>query len=497
MATILIVDDHVLNRQFLVALLGFDQHELLVAADGIEALALARARRPALIITDILMPNMNGYDFITQMRAEPSIADTPVIFYTSTYSMREAGVMADNCGVRWVLQKPATPELILQTVREALGLPLMPTPADAKPAPDRLAAIDGQFSAYLEQLEASCQLMSTLLSGVGRSGSEREPVRRIVQQQSQSLSDLQNLGLRLSALIGMGIEMSIERDPLRLLETGCRVARHISVARYAVIGIIDDAGERLAHLALRGLEPAVRDRLASLAPRSGVLGSLLDSRAAQRRSHLDGDPEVLGLPASHPPVHSFLGVPIASPGRSYGWLYLVDKLGADQFSELDERAVATVANQLAVAYENLALYEALQRQITQWRADVSAQVLHDSAAADRRAQQIAGVAHVTTAPDGVFQSWSATLPQLLGTAPGALPASLRDWLGMVEPADRVRVRSACFAAVRAGCPVDIDYHIRRGDGTLMHVRHVAEPVAGTAGRACWFSILQDLTGQQQ
>ncbi|MBC7860353.1 MAG: response regulator, partial [Burkholderiaceae bacterium] len=132
MATILIVDDHILNRQFLTALLGFDHHELLVAIDGAEGLAIARAQRPALIITDILMPNMNGFEFIRRMRAEAGIADIPVIFYTSSYSTREAGKMARACGVRWVLRKPSAPDLILQTVHEALGMPAAePGPASA------------------------------------------------------------------------------------------------------------------------------------------------------------------------------------------------------------------------------------------------------------------------------------------------------------------------------------------------------------------------------
>ncbi|WP_254452041.1 EAL domain-containing protein, partial [Duganella vulcania] len=91
----------------------------------------------------------------------------------------------------------------------------------------------------------------------------------------------------------------------------------------------------------------------------------------------DGDPAGLGLPASHPPVHSFLGVPIASRERVHGWLYLVDKLGADGFSEVDERVAATVAAQISVAYENLLLYEEIKRHHAQLTLDMNARIRLD------------------------------------------------------------------------------------------------------------------------
>ena len=131
MATILIVDDHVLNRQFLTALLGFGQHRLLAAADGQEGLLLARDARPDLIITDLMMPVMNGYEFVLALRADAdaALAAVPVIFYTSTYNLREARQMAKRCGANWVLQKPAAPDAILSAVDEALGLAAAPGPA--------------------------------------------------------------------------------------------------------------------------------------------------------------------------------------------------------------------------------------------------------------------------------------------------------------------------------------------------------------------------------
>jgi hypothetical protein len=76
-------------------------------------------------------------------------------------------------------------------------------------------------------------------------------------------------------------------------------------------------------------------------------------------------------------VHSFLGVPIASRERTHGWLYLVDKLGADGFSEVDERVAGTVAAQVAVAFENLLLYEEIKRHHAQLTLDMNARIRLD------------------------------------------------------------------------------------------------------------------------
>ncbi|UUZ55208.1 response regulator [Massilia sp. H-1] len=89
-ATILIVDDHVLNREFLITLLGYGGHRLVEAADGVEGLKMVKRERPDLIISDILMPNMDGYAFVTALHSDPETAQLPVIFYTANYRERRS-----------------------------------------------------------------------------------------------------------------------------------------------------------------------------------------------------------------------------------------------------------------------------------------------------------------------------------------------------------------------------------------------------------------------
>jgi len=380
-ATILIVDDHVLNRQFLMTLLGFSGHRLMEAASGIEALKLIEHDRPDLIISDILMPNMDGYEFVARVRENPETADVPIIFYTATYREREAVAVAQSCGVRWVLPKPSDPDVIMNTVQEALGTParsaqvqdyaaeLAAGGASAPPADTSLGGIGNKMAEYLDEVESSSQVISELAQHETPDG-EAERLRSMTQRLSNSLSSLQAVSLRLTALIELGIDLSAEREPQALVDIGCRVAQNICVAKYACIGVLNEAGDGLGWFSHCGT--AEQTRVLCSDPAAGVLKQVMAERQPVRRHCLPGDPCHLGLPAEHPPVHSFIGVPIASSTGVHGWLYLADKLGDDGFSEVDERIAVTVASQIAVSYENLKLYEEVRRSHAQLQQDMDA-----------------------------------------------------------------------------------------------------------------------------
>ncbi|HWJ96004.1 MAG TPA: response regulator, partial [Telluria sp.] len=133
MATILVVDDRPSNRAYLLALIGFTGHRTLQAADGAEALALVRRERPELVITDILMPTMDGYQFVQQLRADPQLAHTRVIFYSAVYAEPETAAMARSCGVSTILGKPADQQRLLDAIAAELGqvsaaAPALPSP---------------------------------------------------------------------------------------------------------------------------------------------------------------------------------------------------------------------------------------------------------------------------------------------------------------------------------------------------------------------------------
>ncbi|WP_428424089.1 PAS domain S-box protein [Methylibium sp.] len=127
-------------------------------------------------------------------------------------------------------------------------------------------------------------------------------------------------------------------------------------------------------------------------------------------------------------------------------------------------------------------------------------VLRERDAALHRAHVMARLAHVITLPDGSFETWSETLPPLIGVEPAGMPQSTHEWAGLVHPDDRSTFQSAGIAAGVTGMREDVEYRLRRADGTWLHVHHVIEPIPGPAGandRMRWFGTLQDITEQKR
>jgi len=124
MATILIVDVNSTDRRSYITLLSNFGHRLLEADDGVKALELARIELPDLIITDVLMPNMDGFTLVRGLQAEPLLAGVPIIFHTTNYDESEIHRLARASGVQHILRKPAEPHEILRAVNESLKYPV-------------------------------------------------------------------------------------------------------------------------------------------------------------------------------------------------------------------------------------------------------------------------------------------------------------------------------------------------------------------------------------
>ena len=156
MATILVVDDRPINRDLLVTLLRHGGHRLLEAATGKEALALVRAERPDLVLADILMPTMDGYQFVRHLRDDAEIARTRVVFHTANYFGSEARNLAAACGVRHVVAEPFEPAKLFETVNTVLQDPARaPEPLLTKQFDRKhLQLVSDKLVQKVEELEA-------------------------------------------------------------------------------------------------------------------------------------------------------------------------------------------------------------------------------------------------------------------------------------------------------------------------------------------------------
>ncbi len=327
MATILIVDDLSANRKLLVALLRCEGHRLVEAADGREALTAVRTKRPDLVITDVLMPVMDGYEFVRQLRLDPATSGIPVVFCTAHYGQREARALALSSGVSYVLTKPAEAEDVLQIVGRALsGAAQSIRPSDA---PQLSTAFD------------------------------REHLRLITDKLSEKSEDLRSANARLRALINIGLELASDRDPDRLLQNVCVAARDLFGATYVTLGILDRDDRTLQRFVVCGADCA--NWIETGDSPSGILGTVVAGRQTLRGENPGGDPATLQLPARHPEVQAYLAAPLASPTHVYGWICLVGNEGR-AFNEDDEQLVIALSGQVGRIYENDILYEVAKKR---------------------------------------------------------------------------------------------------------------------------------------
>jgi two-component system, cell cycle response regulator DivK len=116
---ILVVEDDADNRRIVVKVLTVEGYEVLEATDGRSALATARKERPDLIIMDLAMPGLDGWQAATQLKSDPKVADIPIIALTA-FAMRGDEERAREAGCDGYLSKPCRPQTIREVVRRYL-----------------------------------------------------------------------------------------------------------------------------------------------------------------------------------------------------------------------------------------------------------------------------------------------------------------------------------------------------------------------------------------
>lgn len=147
-------------------------------------------------------------------------------------------------------------------------------------------------------------------------------------------------------------------------------------AQYAALGIVDASG-RIERFITSGMDDETRRRIGALPEGHGILGLIIRENRSFRIADINTDPRRYGFPPNHPPMKSFLGVPITIKGISLGRLYLTNKIGSDDFSEEDRSLVETFALHAGIAMENARLHEQLQRLAVVDERERISKDLHD------------------------------------------------------------------------------------------------------------------------
>ena len=309
---ILVAEDDPEARELLALVLGTGDYDVLTASDGVEALNLLREEHPDLLITDIVMPRMDGYELVRHLREDDSTSKTPVIFCSASYHEREVRAMAKALGVITTLAKPYDVPTVHSVVRRALQ-----TPATAQTT------------------------LHTRTESNGVMGSQD----------------------RLSALVAFTRRLFTTVDAQSIPATTCRSSREILMAQCAQL-VVSVNGREAIRCRESGLAESAVQRLTSASLYKELLKTVEDGGSAIFPM-TPPDPVALERHAKPGEFVSMLGVPIASGSQVYGHLCVVNRIGLTGFSDEDLSVARAIAAQVAVACENAARHEALAIEIEQ------------------------------------------------------------------------------------------------------------------------------------
>jgi diguanylate cyclase len=450
MSTVLVVDDNATNRKLVTALLAFEGYDTFEARDGAEGLDTARRIRPDLVISDILMPSMDGYEFVRRLRADAELATTLVIFYTAHYHTREAQTLALQCQVSRVVTKPCASAELLSIISDVLTRKTAP----AGP-PDR-AAFDAKH------------------------------LRLLTDELSQTADKLSVANSSLAALVDLNVQLASERDRESLLRKVCGGARELLGASYAVLAVKGKEHGQGALTISSGTGAAMTSDPVRID--AGLLGKVFADRRSWRVATRDGTPVDAGLPRDFPPARALLAAPIVSLTRCYGWLCLAEKVGAAEFSAEDERMLAALCAQTGRIHENGTLYREVQTQAAQLL--VAMEERERTVVALRKSEE--QFRELAENIEDVFFLAQPDLAKAIYVSPGyeriwgrpahTLIENPSAWLDAIHPEDRTRTLKAHRRlAASPGSRVELQFRIVRPDGSIRWILTRIFPILGSDG----------------
>jgi signal transduction histidine kinase/DNA-binding response OmpR family regulator len=320
---ILMVDDSATNLLALESILQAPDRNLVSASSGDDALRYLLNNDVAVILLDVFMPGIDGLDTAELIRGRDKSRDIPIIFLTANSTGGRHLSRGYSLGAVDYIVKPIEPDILRSKV-----------------------AVFVELFKKTQEIQRQAELLH------------------------EKNLELENANLaRLNMLIELGQELATEHDPLRVLENFCRSARKIVEAQESAIGILNGDGRTLRYFFR--CAPAEENRSSNYVP--AVAQRALDTLMTKRRPLRlnEADDLLFSDEKISDSVRSFLGAPILTSSGVRGWIYLLNKLNAGDFTKADERLTATLVTQVAIAYENATLYSDAQLHASELQMEIS------------------------------------------------------------------------------------------------------------------------------
>ncbi len=341
MAKILVVDDNATYRKVVAMALGYEGHVVIEAGDGAEALALAGTEHPQLVISDVVMPSMDGYEFVRRLRSDPHLALTTVVFHTAHFGDHEAHELAARCQVSLMLAKPCDKADLLRVVRQGLNAPVAA-------APDPLQDFDHDHRRLITNKLAQ----------------KIEELQQEVEERKQAVARIRHLN-RVYAVLS-GINSLIVRVSTRdeLCKGACRLAVVQGHFRMAWIGMVEEVSGLVVPFAWSGeavdLQKSLRISATGSPEADGLVGTAVLTRLPQLCNDLrdPAAPVLYREELVNRGYRAILALPLVVNDRVAGCLLLVSE-EAGFFDAAEMRLLAELAGDISFALDHIEKSERL------------------------------------------------------------------------------------------------------------------------------------------
>ncbi len=445
---IILADDNADMRDYVRRLLSGQGYEVEAVSDGEAALAAARGRRPALVLSDVMMPKLDGFGLLRALRGEPALAGLPVILL-SARAGEEAKVEGLDAGADDYLTKPFS-------ARELLA-----------------------------RVSANIQLSEI-----------RSEAERALRDQAQTLTILNRAGAALAADLELG----------RVVQTVTDAGVELTGAEFGAFfyNVLDDAGESYMLYTLSGAPREAFERF-PMPRNTEIFAPTFAGDRIVRSDDITLEPAYgrnaprKGMPEGHLPVRSYLAVPVKSRGGEVlGGLFFGHSKTALFGPELED-VISGLAAQAAISIDNAQLFEAAQKEIRQRRvAETQLQTLNQSLEARvaeeveermkaedalRQAQKIEAVGQLT---GGVAHDFNNLLTVIIGGLDTIRRAGLNDNVRLVRALDMatqgaqraatLTARLLAFSRRQPLKPTPLDLNVVVRDSTELLHRTLGETI---------------------
>jgi PAS domain S-box-containing protein len=334
MARILIVEDSEEGRYLLQTLLQGSGYEVMVTANGAEALQLARVDPPDIIVSDIMMPIMDGFQLCREWKQDEGLKNIPFIFYTAAYTSPQDQEFALSLGADRFIAKPTAPSAFGEMLHKVIREHKAGTFAEPKEPTFR------EDPVYLQEYS-----------------------ERLVRKLEEKVTELEKANQELAVLHAIAATASRSLELDTILQD---VLKHVLETMKLEAGLIMLINEQTATARLaahRGLSPATLEEIGDIDPSSVALDDLAEQLdAALIVEDVAVAPRLAQMAMRAEGLQSCVSIPLQAKGRLLGVINAFSQ-GPSPFRPVDALLLSAIGDQVGVAIENAQLFAEVHRRV--------------------------------------------------------------------------------------------------------------------------------------